>query len=371
MKVYVKERIKLVKSLTIQRTLLCMLLITCVLSTNSQVTVESKINPMEIMIGEQADLTLSVTMKRGQLVEMPIFQPAQYITPGVEVVEAMPADTLKANDGLIEVKKVYKLTSFDEKLYYIPAIKVRVDAKEYETKNLALKVLDIPVDTLHPENFYPPKDVQDNPFQWSEWSGVFWCSILLILLLCVVFYLRVCMRENKPVMARVRIVKRLLPHQKAMREIEQIKADGMQTSGNQKEYYTRLTDTLRKYIEERFGFNAMEMTSSEIITHLQQAEDKTMIDELRELFTTADLVKFAKYSTLINENDANLVNAIQFINSTKQENQPTTERIEPKLTEQEKKSIQSRKTLRWGIIVLSVAGVLMLAYIVFQIYLLM
>lgn len=34
---------------------------------------------------------------------------------------------------------------------------------------------------------------------------------------------------------------------------------------------------------------------------------------------TADLVKFAKYSTLINENDMNLVNAIEFINQTKQE----------------------------------------------------
>ena len=35
------------------------------------------------------------------------------------------------------------------------------------------------------------------------------------------------------------------------------------------------------------------------------------------LFQTADLVKFAKYNTLINENDANLVNAIEFINQTK------------------------------------------------------
>ena len=115
----------------------------------------------------------------------------------------------------------------------------------------------------------------------------------------------------------------------------------------------------------------MEMTSTEIIGRLQEAEDKTMIDELRELFTTADLVKFAKYSTLINENDANLVNAIEFINSTKQENQPTTERIEPKLTEQEKKSMQSRTTLRWTIIALSAVGVLMLGYIIYQIYLLM
>ena len=348
---------------------ICLLL--SALNAFAQVSVESKINPMEITMGEQVDLTLTVTMKRGQMLEMPIFQPSQMIAEGVEVVEALPADTAETTDGLIKVTKVYKLTSFDEKLHYVPAFKVRVDSKEYTTQNLALKVLEVPVDTLHPENFYPPKDVQDNPFQWSEWSGLFWCSLLLIALMCLIFYLRVCMRENKPVLARVRIVKRLLPHQKAMQEIEKIKAEGMSVSGDQKAYYTRLTDTLRKYIEERFGFNAMEMTSSEIIENLQQAEDQTMMDELRELFTTADLVKFAKYSTLINENEANLVNAIEFINTTKLENQPTTERIEPELSDTDKRNIRSRKTLRWAIIGLVVVAVALFLYMVYQIYLLL
>ena len=34
------------------------------------------------------------------------------------------------------------------------------------------------------------------------------------------------------------------------------------------EYYTRLTAILRTYIEKRYGFNAMEMTSTEIIDRL-------------------------------------------------------------------------------------------------------
>ena len=178
------------------------------------------------------------------------------------------------------------------------------------------------------------------------------------------------MRDNKPIITHIRIVKKLLPHQKAMKEIEQIKADKMVSSENPKEYYTKLTDTLRKYIEERFGFSAMEMTSSEIIERLQQAEDKAMITELKELFTTADLVKFAKYSTLMNENDMNLVNAIQFINDTKLENQPETERVEPKLTEQEVRSQRSRVVLKWSVGILAVVCVLLLVYIVYQMSLL-
>jgi hypothetical protein len=114
----------------------------------------------------------------------------------------------------------------------------------------------------------------------------------------------------------------------------------------------------------------MEMTSSEIIERLQQADDKKMIDELRELFTTADLVKFAKYSTLINENDMNLVNAVQFINETKQENQPTTERVEPKLTEQEVRSQRSRIALKWAIGVIAVISTALLVYVFYRAFLL-
>ena len=73
----------------------------------------------------------------------------------------------------------------------------------------------------------------------------------------------------------------------------------------------------------------MEMTSGEIIERLMATADQQRMDELRQLFMTADLVKFAKYSTLINENDANLVNAIDFINQTKLENMPTRRSSSP------------------------------------------
>ena len=67
----------------------------------------------------------------------------------------------------------------------------------------------------------------------------------------------------------------------------------------------------------RFGFNALEMTSSEIIDQLLEMNDKEAISDLKLLFQTADLVKFAKHNPQMNENDANLINAIDFINETK------------------------------------------------------
>lgn len=247
---------------------------------------------------------------------------------------------------------------------------VTVDGKRYKSKNLALKVLTVQVDTLHPEKFFPPKGVQNNPFMWSEMEPAFWLSVLFVLVCVVAYYLWTRLKENKPVIARVRIIKKVPPHQKALTEIEQIKSEKMSASEDQKTYYTRLTGVLRTYIKERFGFNAMEMTSSEIIDRLQREGDRKMTEELKELFTTADLVKFAKYSTLINENDANLVNAVEFINTTKIDNQPTVERVEPKLTDTDKRSIRSRSALKLSIAVLVAAAVVFLVVVAYQVYLL-
>ena len=44
-------------------------------------------------------------------------------------------------------------------------------------------------------------------------------------------------------------------------------------------YYTELTEVLRTYIKDRFGFNALEMTSSEIIEHLLEVKDQQSISD--------------------------------------------------------------------------------------------
>ena len=340
----------------------------------AQVTVEAAIDSIEMLIGEQVHVTVTATMKEGAKAEFPVFKPTQQLIPGVEVLKSTELGVKGKENGFVDRSVVYTLTSFDDTLYYLPPFVVKVDGKPYESKSLALKVIGIEVDTTHVEQFFGPKDVQDNPFQWSDWSLLFWLSVLILLLMAVGYYLYLRLRDNKPIITRIRIVKRLLPHQKAMKEIEQIKADKMQNSDNPKEYYTKLTDTLRKYIEDRYGFNAMEMTSSEIIDRLERAlsEDAqsadTMKHELRQLFTTADLVKFAKYSTMINENDANLVSAIDFINQTKLENMPTEEAVKPELTEADQRTVKTRRVLKAVITVIVAIGVLLLGYVFYGLY---
>ena len=333
------------------------------LSLRAQVKVESTISAMEMLVGQQVMLTVSATADEGATVTFP--QEA-LLPAGIEFMGAVEMPEEKAGNGQVLYQRGYVLTSFEDTLYYIPPMTVNVDGKEYETKKLALKVLTVDVDTTDYEKYYGPKTIQDNPFNWEldEWAVPFWLSVLMLVMLAVTYYLYLRLRDNKPVIARPRFIRRLLPHQKAMQAIEEIKAEKMVTAEDPKEYYTRLTDTLRKYIEERYGFYAMEMTSSEIIDRLKQADPESLA-ELSQLFQTADLVKFAKYSTLINENDANLVSAIDFINRTKVEVPPEQQVIKQDLTEEEKQTKKSRTTLKTSITVLAVASAVLFIYIIY------
>ena len=351
-----------------KRIFIFIILTVCTLASMAQVSVEAKIDSLEMVIGQQTDVTVTVTAKEGDQVEFPNFKPLQQIIPGVEIVESGPMTTSGKSDGSCLFQRNYTLTSFDGKLYYLPPFAVKVNGKEYKSKSLALKVLEIEVDTTNVDKFFGPKDVQDNLFSWQEWSVIFWLSLIMLAMISITYYLYLRLRDNKPIVAKIRIIKRLLPHQKAMKEIEAIKADKMVMSENQKEYYTKLTDTLRKYIEERYGFRAMEMTSSEIIDRLTETQDSQALDELRLLFNTADLVKFAKYSTLINENDMNLVNAIEFINKTKVENQVEEIVEKPQMTQEEVRSVKTRRTLKIIIVTLAVASAAILIFEIYSLY---
>lgn len=330
-----------------------------VLSALSQIKVEARIEPMEILIGQQAQIVLTVHADENAKIEWPQLTPRQLLNEGVEVIHVQHP----TQHGL-----VLTVTSFDGRLYHLNPFSVKVNGHEYKTADLALKVLEVEVDTTKLDKFYGPRDVQDNPFLWREWAIIIWSSLLVLLLAVVSYYLYLRLRDNKPIVVRIKMIKRLLPHQKAMKEIEQIKTDRLTTSEDQKTYYTKLTDTLRRYIEDRYGFSAMEMTSSEIIERLMASADEQSLSELRQLFLTADLVKFAKYSTLINENDANLVSAVDFINQTKLENLPTQEVVKPEISAADQRTQKMRHVLKAVIWLLVIAIMGLFTYIVYSMY---
>ena len=303
--------------------LLGLALLLPVLSGNAQVIVNVKVDSLQLFIGEQTDLTLGVTLGAKQKLQLPTLKKGDQIIPLVEVLKVQRPDTNYMDDGKrMEIIQRYTITAWDSSLYYLPPFEVTVDGKKYASKSLAIKVYTVDVDTLHVDRFYPPNGIMDVPFSWNDWKNVIYSSFLVafLLIICVILYYHIL--NGKPIVRIIRRKKVLPPHKVAINEIERIKADRKWASEDSKEYYTLLTDTLRTYIKDRYGFNATEMTSAEIIDRLVSDNNEEALAELREIFTTADLVKFAKHVTLINENDANLVAALEYINQTKQEVDP-------------------------------------------------
>ena len=158
------------------------LLMATVLPLSAQVSVEARIDSIEMFIGEQVHVTLTVTAGDKANVAFPVFKPQQMVTPGVEVLSSTETGKEPLDNGMASYSRIYTLTSFDGKLYYLPPFAVTVDGKQYKSKSLALKVIEVPVDTANVDKFFGPKGVQDNPFSWGDWSLPFWLSVLMLVL---------------------------------------------------------------------------------------------------------------------------------------------------------------------------------------------
>ena len=117
------------------------------------VTVEAKIDSLQILIGEQAKVQLQVAMDAKQRAIFPAY--TDTLVRGVEIIETVKPDTQFLNDRQrMLITQEYIITSFDSALYYLPPMPVTVDDKVYKSKALALKVYSMPVDTLHPDQFF-------------------------------------------------------------------------------------------------------------------------------------------------------------------------------------------------------------------------
>ncbi|MCR4920123.1 MAG: BatD family protein [Bacteroidaceae bacterium] len=315
---------------------------------SAQVTFDAKIDSLNLFIGQQTAITLDVSMGAGQKLELPPLKAGDQLVPNVEVVEISKPDTTKLNGGkTLDIVQRLTVTAWDSAFYYLPPFQVKVDGQTYESKSLALNVYTIDVDTLHLDAFFPPNGVIKPPFVWDDFRLMCYVLLAALLLLAASLFLLDRARKGKPIVRFVRRKKVLPPHQVAMSEIERIKAERKWTEADSKEYYTLLTDTLRVYIQNRYGFSTLEMTSAEIIERLMSENDEQALGELREIFRTADLVKFAKYSTMINENDANLVAAVEYINQTKQEPDPNAKQEPEIIRVTDEKRLSQVKTMRW------------------------
>lgn len=286
------------------------------------------VDTKEMRIGEQVKLTLELGIDQGYNVEFLI---PDSLTENIEVLEKRNSMTTDAN-GRNTYRSECIITSFLDAPQVIPPIYAKVNDNDtsYYTNSTNLLVNTVPVDTANLKNIKGLRPVWEVELTWEDYRDTVYLSFLLVVLLALLSWIVIRYLKNKPIIRIVKIKPRKPSHFTALQKIDEIKSDT--TLGGEesaKDYYTRLTDTLREYMYNRYKFNAADMTTAEIIDNLLQFNDRDAIRDVKELLEVADLVKFAKMQPSHYENNRNMLSAIDFVNATKnieEENQKPVER---------------------------------------------
>lgn len=310
-------------------------------------SVQATIQPAEIQIGEQAIINLKVIAPKGVTVHFPVYE--HEIVPGIEVLTMLQPDTLIENE-VATMNFKYLITSFDSTLYYVPHIPVFDGTDTIFSNSFGLKVIspilrDSTIAYLDKLNtgqtdsidfqqlqLNDIKAIQKPKFVWTDYLWILWLllgAIVLVLLvgLIIIMILR---KRNKGYFFTPPTI--LPAHARALKELDKLKAGKVWQQDREKEFYTKITDILRRYIFERYKVNALEMTSGEILAELQkraELEGESAINNLQQILSLADMVKFAKQKPYQNENDLSIINAYLFVNQTREADLiPTKDGIE-------------------------------------------
>lgn len=183
------------------------------------------------------------------------------------------------------------------------------------------------MNTIAPDStitdIYDVKEPISEPITFAEVAPWVLGSLLLIAAVLFIVYYIIRRRQNKPIFFPLKPAEPA--HVIALRKLNEIKEQKLWETDDHKQYYTALTDTLRQYMELRFGVNAMEQTTFEIVSALKAVQeiDKELLNELSENLSLSDLVKFARFTPTLPEKEGVLQFGFRFVNSTKEEEQPT------------------------------------------------
>lgn len=249
--------------------------------------VKASLDTTAIKIGDQIIYTITVDTDPSYLV---VFPEDESFNP-MEVVESLAADTSRLEERFRLIKE-YSLTQFDSGSYTIPQQRILINDNPYFTDSLRVLVADVVVDTTKQKMFAikPPMEVPSG-FNISPW---FWWLLALLLIGGILFYL--LRRRKKKKEAR----KRLPPYERALMELQELDKSSLLENRQTKEYYSKLTEAVRRYLEDEVHLRAMESTTSELIQDLelrmQRGElklSREIIDELKVILQRADLAKFA------------------------------------------------------------------------------
>lgn len=283
-------------------------------------TIKAKLDSAYLLMGKQIGLHVEIVQDKNKTGYVPVTD-GDTLTRNVEIVGWRNSDTTDLGNDRIQIDRDLILQSFDSGLYTLPPILYISGKDTFRTEKSTLKVIPVNVDTL--KNIHDYKNVENPDTKWTDYlpdfiTDYWWIILLCLIAIAAAVYIIYRVKKGKPISLPLLPKKKVLPpYEEAVAALTALKSASLWQNGQEKEYYTRLTDILRHYIDRRFGVNAMEMTTSQILALLTNEEAKDAKNELRKILDIADFVKFAKMKPLADENEQSYRWAADFLEKTK------------------------------------------------------
>ena len=289
-------------------------------ANGQDVNVTSSFDSTSIYVGDQINFTITVEQPSGLRLILPFFKDT--LCKKIDILSGPVVDSSMSTGGRIKVTEKYLITSFDSGLYQIPPVyaEAKNDAglKRFYSDYSHLQVTRVniaPADTS--------LKIFDiiKPYRAPVTIGEIIPWVLLLILLGVLTWLAIrfirMLKKNK---TGVEMVVNPDPaHVIAFRELEKLMNEELWQKGEIKTYYTRLTEILRQYLENRFSVFSLELTTAETLEALIKTGFKKdgTYNQLKTVLTGAELVKFAKYKPESEENEMHFKNSWDFVDETK------------------------------------------------------
>jgi hypothetical protein len=284
------------------------------------VKITSSFDSVKIYIGDQIKYTVTIDKPSDLKLSFPVFRDT--LCKNIEIISGPRIDSTHQN-GRIRIIQKYLITSFDSGRYQVKPLfaeaKNEGGLKRYYSDYSTLKVMRVkiaPADTT--------AKIFDivKPYKAPVTLGEILPWILIGLLAGTLTWaaLRYFKKFIKSETAAESFIPSEPAHVIAFRELEKLKSEELWQKGEIKRYYTSLTEILRQYLENRFRVFSLELTTYETLEALVKTGFKKngSYNDLKSVLTCADLVKFAKYNPVDEENELHFQNSWNFVMATRE-----------------------------------------------------
>lgn len=272
--------------------------------------VSSSVTPNSILIGDHMNLEIKADNVSSSL----IFPSINDTSMGnFRLVEALKADTLYSGTKTSILKK-YIITCFEDSIQTFPALTFYDGVSTtYSTNPIKIQVNSINIDSA--KDVKPIKGIIQVPLTKKEIFSYLFISFILLGLVILFYLIYVKWIRKEALFDKEK--PQDPPHIVALKSLKEIETAQLWQKGSIKEYYDRVSDTIRLYLEKRFGIKALEQTTSQIISSINQLElPESLYSNIVEILNLADLAKFAKEQPEKSSNEAILKHSYSFIQNT-------------------------------------------------------